>query len=148
MPLITLQRNPTWMHQDLGRLCHPNSFILSRGGCRIGAIWFWVIPSYISQGFDCCSRFAAYAITQYSSQKHSFYVIRVHVSENRFFSFGSNRTSMAWTLTGYTLYKKKNVRSQTSLSYVTQAGKSASTKPNLAEEDGVSQSLQHQMHYL
>lgn len=97
-----------------------------------------MLPSYISQGFDCCSRSAACAMRQYCSQKHPLYVIRVHVSENRFFSFGSNRTLAAWTLTQYSLFKEKKCGvwgQETLLSYVTWAGKSASTKPNLPEEE-------------
>lgn len=42
-------------------------------------------PSYIMGDFHCCCRFRACPVRQCCFQKLPFYVIRVHVSENRFF---------------------------------------------------------------
>lgn len=100
---------------------------------------------------------------QYCSQKHPLYVIRGRVAENRFFSFGSSRTLMTWTLTQYTLKKKKCGvwGQQTWLSYVTWAGKSSLHKAKLTwrrgrwgeggsqqvYNDQMYQMYKYQMHY-
>lgn len=91
--------------QNSGRLLSaPTSgnFALNHGGeGGTGALWFWM-PSHCIRGGFGCSRFAAQAMRQRRSQRQPLYVIRVLVSESGFFSLGSNRTLMAWTLTQYT----------------------------------------------